>query len=1110
MKSKSNKVNLWKKSLVPLAGMVVFLPPLTIVACSNSSNLSLSQTWINQAYQSFENAIIKVENNTLYQEYFDTSKKDEDGWFIIPYEIVSKILNVTEIQNNPQINEVYYGKIENSTLKIKYKIFNGYQELSATFIQNEKVIGGIKQLSKAQSDKLNEVLTKWQSHTIEIKNENEKLETTKYKDIPTILLQGDRDDENNKFFSQTLKTFSDTNAKDQDFKLKFKLDFQDKKISLKLDFIFDQNLNIPVVLDANNLKKQTKTIEGFKDNKTYQKEVEEIYKPIGRYYDLSDLNNNKNYPQLASSIYNIEQLGILLNNLKTTVNNNDKFSLPEFFDKDKSKNLWYELKVSLNANDIIGTVNADFTIVDKFTKTEIRPQNVTKIMTLNKFHPLVANTENKQDYATMENVYQAYKLFEVINLKDDQKNQALASKDPNLNFDLNWLKTNTDFAKDQEFEVSFDISQIEKPEEKPTKDQANPNLVTNKFRILKINNQQVTTTKATANQEDKIKAEIINDDVIGVKKIPFVLQIQLDIEGAKANQWYTVLPHLKTQNGASNEEFSAKSAETKYIQVGGYCSEDLDTARKIYNEFSGDNAQLNTLATNNNSQIKFKTIEIGVNQTIFDELISKKQKEAVEALETQKLITQKIKQVLLDSIEPTIKDNVDLIINKFNFFLDLSETKTLQSETDSQTNKINKLKTDVIDLKLSAKNNNDHFFDNINDDGQKEAFPKLQVVIKLDKNTTLEQSLDQQINKAYKAVSDYMNLQSYVYADKLPSEFDMSNGQNSLTVWSPKQNYGYITQFYTNGHVNDDDKGTKTIKILLTRGKQKQTFDVTIKGFLTKTQKQVIKQNQANSDLDVKQYLNLQTQPSGGSNSKDFTFYRSLLRLKPGLSIKASEIPNYLTGEKIKEIADIETAKAGQMVPYFDNLLKKQLPTGVELKFSNIKQPINRGVLAPQISADVQLIKKDQNQIKESAVVKMSINGFEYDQNYLNTNLLSQVADVFSTFDSPIKRDMENPSDPVKNFYNTKKASEIKTLESLKTEFWDRVSVDSDYVLEYEHLVLPPVKIKLLELVNGSQNDRNGSLKVRIKLSWKDLDQLESIEREITLFGFKPDGSPHS
>ena len=107
--------------------------------------------------------------------------------------------------------------------------------------------------------------------------------------------------------------------------------------------------------------------------------------------------------------------------------------------------------------------------------------------------------------------------------------------------------------------------------------------------------------------------------MIGVKKIPFVLQIQLNIEGAKANQWYTVLPHLKTQNGASNEEFSAKSAETKYIQVGGYRSEDLDTARKIYNEFSGDNAQLNTLATNN-SQAKFKTIEIGVNPVSYTHL----------------------------------------------------------------------------------------------------------------------------------------------------------------------------------------------------------------------------------------------------------------------------------------------------------------------------------------------------------------------------------------------------------------------------------------------------------------------------------------------------------
>ena len=1119
MKNKTNKTWLWKKSLVPLTGAMIFLPPLTIVACSNNNNFNLSQSWINQAYQSFENAIIKVENNTLYQEYFDMTNKDADGWFTIPYEIVSKILNVTEIQNNPQINEVYYGKIENGNLKIKYKIFNGEQELSATFVQNEKVISGIKSLTTQQTSQINTVLTQWASHSIKIQNDSIELEQGKYNTIPTILLQGDRDDENNKFFSQTLKSFSDTNLKDKkDFKLRFKLDFQDKKINIKMDFIFDQNLNIPIILKE-NASKQTRSIDGFKENKVYQKDVEDIYKPIGRYYDLSDLNGNKNYPQLASSIYNIEQLGILLNDLKTKTNNNtDKFTLPDFFDATKT-DLWYELKVSLNANDIIGTVNADFTIVDKFTKTEIRPQNVTKIMTLNKFHPLVANTENKQDYATMENVYQAYKLFEVINLKPENQNKDLASKDPNLKFDFDWLEKNTNFTKGKEFEVSFDTSQIEKPEEKPSWDQqADTNKVTNKFRVVKINNQKVehTTTKADAkDQEDKIKEEIINDDVTGVKKIPFVLQIQLDnVDGTKKADWYTVLPHLKTQNGASNEEFSAKSAETKYIQVGGYRSEDLDIANKIYQEFSGDNIQL-TRAANPvaSAASQAKLIEINVNETIFNELISKKQKEAVEALETQKLITQQIKQILAQSTDKTINENIDLIVNKFNFFLDLSETKNLNSEkgTAPNNNKTTKLKTDEVDLKLSAKNNNDQFFENIEaTSGTKNPFPKVQVVINLnpDSHQTIGESIEAQINSAFKATSQFLNDQSYVYADKKPSDFDLATNKDKLKLLDPSQNFGYKTELITTKKQddNDDENGTKKAKISLTRGKQTKQLDITLKGFATTKQKtktnRTKRQTQATNDLDVNTYFNLESETSGSTST---TLFRSPLKLKDKVNINASEIPNYLTGAKLKEIIDIETVKTGTGTGPFEALLKAALPTGVSLKFSNIKQVIEKGILLPQISADVQLTKQEQDAIKESSVVKVIVSGFTTDDNFLTTDLLAQAAQAFSTFDSPIKLETTPTQPPYRattTGYNSKKASEIKTLDLLKQEFKTGTTVDSNNYLEYTSSGLSPIKIKLLELVKDSQNDQNGSLKIRIQLEWKDKPELETIEREITLFGF--------
>ena len=1110
---KKNKVKnlLVSKQLLALAGGAVLLTPLTIVACSSSTNSNISQQWIDETYRKFENSILTIENNVLYKEYFDVNNTDANGWFKIDLAIINKILNNSNLENSPEVQEQYFGKIENNTLLITYKLFKvedegQQQELKASFVFDDKKISNIKSLTETDKQSINIILDKWKEHSIKIKNDSEELQNSKYGDIPTLLLKSDRNDENNKFFSETLKSFTDTNAKDKNFKLKFLLDFQDQKINIKLNVIFDDFLNIPILFDKTSADKQLKTITGFKENAKYQKEVEEIYKPLGRYYDLSEFNSQKEYPRLASSIYDIEQVGIFLNEISKKETDEKKFKLPDFFDQAKTSNLWYELKVDINANDIIGTVNADFTIVDKFTKTEIRPQNVTKIMTLNKFHPLVADRDKKEDYATMENVYQAYKLFEKINLND--KNQTLASKDPSLNIDFKWLKDKTDFSENKEFEVSFDLSQIEKPEEKPASNLADADAtnkkVTNKFRVLKFNNKKVDQTGATpyADTEDKIKQEIVNDDVIGVKKIPVVLQVQLDIEGQNKDQWYTVLPHIKTINGTIEEDFSAKSADVKYAQIGGYRDNDLDTSGKIYQEFSGDNTQILSLSTKATPAKPTKIIEIPVNEDIFKELSVLKQKEAVDKLETQGLLTEQIRMVLAQSTDMTINENIDRILDKFNFFINLSENKNLKSENDANNNnKITKLKTDEVELKLTSKTDNLRVFQNIDQSGTDLGFPKVQVVIKLDNNAqSTQQILEKQINRAFKTVNEFMNDQSYVYADKKPSEFQIGTGQNSLKVLDPKQNYGYVSKYDTNNQENDDNNGTKTIKTTLIRGKQQKEFKVTLRGFLTTSQTTTRTIN--DTELDVKEYLNLKTEASGSTQT---THYYSHLKLKDGVRVKATEISNYLNGEKLKEIIEVEKEDATTTTTPFKSLLKKKLAANVELRLANIRQNFNSGINTPEILADVQLVKKDGDKLKTSAKVELVVTGFEINDDFLTETLLDQIGTAFSTYDSRVKK--STTSNPANNadYYNSKKATEIKTLDDLAAQL-DGVT---DKVYQYQNPSLgnQTITIKLLTLIDGSQNDQNGSLKVRIELSFKDKSDKKPIEKEITLFGFKPDGT---
>ena len=752
----------FKKIIAPALGVlsVVTVSPLAIIACSNQANSSgITQAWINQKYQSFQNALLVNPTKFLFAEYFDQSNLDENGRFEISPEIVQKLFNLEQPENDPAIKEKYYGKIETNQLIITYELISDNKVLTPTFALKPQVVSNLQTLTEQQKTTFKKLETNWTSHAIEIKNGTNKLAENQYSTIGVNLLKTEQNDETNKFFSETLKKFKDDNKSDWEnnqWTLKFAITFNDIKngentegeISIKLDIYNDDYWNLPLIVNepGSTVTNHTKKINGFKSNQKHQEEVIALYQPLGKFYDLSEFNNNKPYKQLASSIYDIKELGILLNKIKTADTNN-KFELPEYFDKSKndptnSKNLWYKLETEINANDINGTTNIDFTIVDNFTGVKIRPQNVTKIMTLTKFFPLVNNRDNPTDYATMENIFQAYKLFEKINLKDTEKLQTLPSKF-NTTIDFNFLKDKTDFSKqNKEFDITFNDN---KPDgEKPKFTQ------TNKFRIFKINDVETKTNKQSGPSNPPVASNdlIKNDDVNGIKEVPVLLQIQLDMDAQpdqpngpnnKQNEWYTVLPHTKSST-STGDVFSSKSEEIRYAKIGGFRTKEIDLTNKIYKLFGPTTAtppappvqppppqpqpfiQFQAPPAPNNKQI-----EIQVKESIFNSLVSQTQKAAINSLESQQLITDEVKKILAASNDDEIKNDVDNIIKKYSFFFDLKEIP-LKADKDT-SGIITKLKTDPVDLKLTAKTNSDKIFDNIDTNGTKQPFPKVEIII---------------------------------------------------------------------------------------------------------------------------------------------------------------------------------------------------------------------------------------------------------------------------------------------------------------------------------------------------------------------------------------------
>ena len=297
-----------------------------------------------------------------------------------------------------------------------------------------------------------------------------------------------------------------------------------------------------------------------------------------------------------------------------------------------------------------------------------------------------------------------------------------------------------------------------------------------------------------------------------------------------------------------------------------------------------------------------------------------------------------------------------------------------------------------------------------------------------------------------------------------PTEKNTSTMINlPFPIQDARQLFGFNTKYRT---IKDDNvKGEKTIEITLTRGKETNKRQLVIKGFLTEEAEKNEKETFLNPE---KVFANFTKNPLAGAlqtRGNIQVVFGSKPKIKDVLELKGQDLIN-----KIQHLFLIPSADKSKFEI-------KALGNPVQWKTFWINENM--------VKIDVQIVEKTNGKTKprKSGIYSVKIMGFEedketlYDEASFNAGVYG-----FGSFHTPVKHNVDN-----KKPYLDKKASEITTTQELKP--WLDEGPTSY------------VKAEGIELVEGSANDEEGSLKINVKLTskfnpkWNKLVQLK-------LYGF--------
>ena len=349
----------------------------------------------------------------------------------------------------------------------------------------------------------------------------------------------------------------------------------------------------------------------------------------------------------------------------------------------------------------------------------------------------------------------------------------------------------------------------------------------------------------------------------------------------------------------------------------------------------------------------------------------------------------------------------------------------------------------------------------------------------------------------------YLESKSYFFADKKPSELDLS--KTALPALKPSQNFGFSTKYFDKDFKDNDETGEKSIRIQVSRGKIKLADQYAVLKLKSS------KDDETEEKLNVDQLLNLDPVNKSTTKKDEKTTVRKATIFvkdyddKGDKAPKASEIKKFVDNFEterlnlfLKEPSDdkVMAAEDQKVQIGWKSLVKASAAnklTKDNFAVSNVDQTKMGSILAPSITFDLRLKDGD----KTSGPVQVNLVGFRLDEGYKDQvqPLLEQAATEYGTLYSPIVDDSKSVS---------KKASEIKNATDAKEEL--KKYLLADWNIMGGDLIVPiTIDVTIEEVV--SANDAEGSLTVKFKFDRK-INSGEgttpaSTTKEIKLFGFQ-------
>ena len=681
------KKKFYKKNILITSSLLTLaVIPASVISCSKSSNdnQNLTQELIDKQFEIFSQSLIKndVQNN-LYFENFDfdptTNQTKED----LNSDEINKIISFPKLDDS-FIYSFEVKKISNEnaieiTMKMQLKNSKDQKFLLPSNSKLSTIkISNVRTLDSTQSQQLANIYQQWKTNglsALKIINETTKqqLNQIDFKNcLPSYLKL------NNINMSINFDSFLN-NVDLSNLKTDFEFDDIEGNIKMNLNVINPSN---GLIFYSNNYDDDYQIIvDGFITQPERDEQVTNIYSTLSQTFNLSEILDKKQIPFLSSGVTTIDQVKQAYQDM-IAIKANEKIS--NILDL-LNNQTWFNLSISTSANDVYGTLTIDWTISDKFTGYQIRPQNISKTTTWNNMLKLTTSEQNSEgkditNYDIISNGYEAYQLLDKLKFKN--KYSIKSSEIQISQLSNQWLLDNTNIlniiggiSSNGDY-LQFSIT--------------NNNNVTSNFRF-KIDTTQIQKT--------------ITNNVNGILEIPFVMQIEIEVNSTLT--YVDFLPPNGIVGAGENQSYNSAAREA-YIQIGDFLNENISNASIIYDY----------LAANSNFEIDIT--ENSLFENIRNECFENEAK-IPELLETQ------IKQKIINNVDPSNKEIVSDLLNIYSLSFDLYQNEFINYDENQKQFSTN----NPAEVKLISNGNNLQeieipYYKN----GVETPFPKITIIVK--------------------------------------------------------------------------------------------------------------------------------------------------------------------------------------------------------------------------------------------------------------------------------------------------------------------------------------------------------------------------------------------